>query len=108
MIMRRLWMGCLLTGALAGAAAAQEEEAGHMHGPDGRHIAVAETFGATAGKQVLSHHDLMITDTKQVSTKKEGAGVEGADVHTVIHKKGDPKAVVHREHSAYEAENGLY
>ena len=31
---------------LPGALRAQEpEEAGHMHGPDGRHIAVAETFG---------------------------------------------------------------
>src|SRR5688500_9861657 len=79
-----------------------------MHGPDGRHIAVAETFGAPAGKQVLSHHDLMITDTKQLSMKKDGAVDEGADVHTVIHKKGDPKAVVHREHNAFEAENGLY
>lgn len=29
-------------------ARAQEEEAGHMHGPDGRHIAVAETFGGAS------------------------------------------------------------
>ena len=49
--------------AVLGTAAAQEE-AGHMHGPDGRHIAVAETFGTAAGKQILSHHDLMSLDTR--------------------------------------------
>ena len=89
-------------------AAQEEGEAGHMHGPDGRHIAIAETFGASAGKSILSHHDLMITDTSKSSSKKEGAVVEGADVHSVIHKKGDPKAVVHKEHNTYEPENGVY
>jgi RND family efflux transporter MFP subunit len=88
---------------------AQEGEAGHMHGPDGRHIAVAETFGASTGKSILSHHDLKITDTTKFSlNKEEGAVLEGADVHSVIHKKGDAKAVVHREHNAYEPENGVY
>jgi membrane fusion protein, heavy metal efflux system len=93
---------------LAAPLQAQGDEAGHMHGPDGRHIVVAETLGALAGKQFLSHHDLMITDTSKFSMKKEGAVVEGADVHSVIHKKGDPEAVVHREHNAYEPENGVY
>jgi membrane fusion protein, heavy metal efflux system len=79
-----------------------------MHGPDGRHIAVAETFGAAAGKSILSHHDLKITDTTKFSMNKEGAVVEGCDVHSVIHKKGDPKAIIHREHNAYEPENGVY
>jgi cobalt-zinc-cadmium efflux system membrane fusion protein len=79
-----------------------------MHGPDGRHIAVAETFGASAGKSVLSHHDLKITDTSKFSMTNDGAVVEGAEVHSVIHKKGDPRAVVHREHNAYEPENGVY
>jgi hypothetical protein len=88
--------------------AQEPEEAGHMHGPDGRHIAVAETFGPAVGKSILSHHDLMITDTSRFSMKKEGAVVEGADVHSVIHKKGDPKAVIHKEHNSYEPENGVY
>lgn len=107
MMQRTVLIGGLLA-ALVAPAAAQEEEAGHMHGPDGRHIAVAETFGASAGKQVLSHHDLMITDTRQFSMSNKGAVVEGCDVHTVIHKKGDPKAVVHREHNSFEPENGVY
>src|SRR5262245_59068158 len=87
---------------------AQEEETGHMHGPDGRHIAVAESFGLAAGKSILSHHDLMITDPSRPGKSREGAVVEGCDVHSVIHKRGDPKAVIHREHNAYEAENGVY
>lgn len=99
-----LAVACLL---LPAGVRAQEDEAGHMHGPDGRHVAVAETFGASAGKSILSHHDLKITDTSKFSRTKEGALVEGADVHSVIHKKGDPKAV-HREHNAYEPENGVY
>ena len=37
---------------------------------DGRHIAVAETFGTSAGKSVLSHHDLRITDTSKASPSK--------------------------------------
>ncbi len=94
--------------ALAPSALAQEEEAGHMHGPDGRHVAVAETFGGATGRSVLSHHDLMVTDTSKFSMKKEGAVVEGADVRSVIHRKGDPNAVVHREHNSYEPENGVY
>jgi membrane fusion protein, heavy metal efflux system len=85
-----------------------QEETGHMHGPDGRHIAVAETFGPAAGKSVLSHHDLKITDTSKFNMSKEGAVVEGCDVHSVIHKKGDPKAAVHREHNTFEPENGVY
>ncbi|MGV3724076.1 MAG: efflux RND transporter periplasmic adaptor subunit [Actinomycetota bacterium] len=90
------------------ALRAQEEEAGHMHGPDGRHVAVAETSGTSTGKSVLSHHDLMITDTNKLSSNEAGAVVEGADVHSVIHKKGDPQAVVHREHNTFEPENGVY
>lgn len=102
--------GLLAAGLLALCAPAldAEEEAGHMHGPDGRHIAVAETFGAATGKSILSHHDLRITDTSKFSINNEGALVEGCDVHSVIHKKGAPKAVAHREHNAYEAENGVY
>ncbi len=86
---------------LAASAYSQDEEAGHMHGPDGRHIAVAETFGASAGKQILSHHDLRIEGP-------DGKSILGADVHSVVHKKGDPNAVLHREHNTYEPENEVY
>lgn len=97
-----------MPGLLAGAVAAQEE-AGHVHGPDGRHIAVAETFGGASGKSILSHHDLEITDTGKFSMNRAaGAVVKGCDVHSVIRKKGDPKAVVHREHNTFEPENGVY
>ena len=86
-------------------ALAQEQEAGeagHMHGPDGRHIAVAgSTGGGAAGVSILSHHDLKITDGK-------GAVVKGCDVHSVVHRKGDPGDVIHREHNAFEPENGVY
>jgi RND family efflux transporter MFP subunit len=107
---RRLLILAVTAGALSQCfpARAQEQEAGHRHGLDGRHIAVAETSAGAAGKSILSHHDLKITDTSKFSMNKEGALVEGCDVHSVIHKKGDPTAVVHREHNAYEAENGVY
>jgi multidrug efflux pump subunit AcrA (membrane-fusion protein) len=93
----------LILAALASVtfALAQEEEAGHMHGPDGRHIAVASTFGPATGKQILSHHDLRIEGP-------DGKAIIGADVHSIIHKRGDPNAVIHREHNAYEAENEVY
>lgn len=87
--------------SLAALSPAQEEEAGHMHGPDGRHIAVASTFGPATGKQILSHHDLRIEGP-------DGKAIIGADVHSIIHKRGDPNAVIHREHNAYEAENEVY
>jgi RND family efflux transporter MFP subunit len=105
--------GALLWVALAAGLSplssvrAQEGEAGHVHGPDGRHVAVGET-PAAAGAHILSHHDLKITDSSKLSAATEGALVEGGDVQSVIHKKGDPNAVVHREHNAYEADNGVY
>jgi cobalt-zinc-cadmium efflux system membrane fusion protein len=91
----------------AAACAAQDDKAGHMHGPDGRHSAVASTFGPSTGKSILSHHDLMILDTRKPG-EHGGAVVEGCDVHSVVRKKGDPKAVIHREHNSYEPENGVY
>ncbi len=94
----------LIAASLAVAAlsfAQEEDEAGHMHGPDGRHVAVANTSGPTAGKQILSHHDLRIEGS-------DGKTVLGADVHSIIYKKGDPKAVVHREHNEYEPQNEVY
>lgn len=100
-----LTLSLLLLGSVP--ALGQEEETGHMHGPDGRHLAVASTFGPTAGKSILSHHDLMILDTRKPG-KEGGAVVEGCDVHSVVHRKGDPKAVIHKEHNSYEPENGVY
>ncbi len=93
--------------ALAGAAHAQQDEAGHMHGPDGRHLAAAETFGSRSVRPILSHHDLKILDTRKPG-KEGGAVVEGCDVHSVIYRRGNREAVIHREHNAYEAENGVY
>jgi membrane fusion protein, heavy metal efflux system len=87
------------------------EGPGHVHGPDGRHGPASRLpppISRFPHPSILSHHDLKITDTSKFSVRTEGAVVEGADVHSVIHKKGDPKAVVHREHNAYEPENGVY
>ena len=82
--------------------AAGEGEEAHMHGPDGRHIAVASTFGpATGQKSILSHHDLRIAD-------ENDKPILGCEVHSVIHQKGDPKAVIHREANTYEPENEVY
>ncbi|MFN3648228.1 MAG: efflux RND transporter periplasmic adaptor subunit [Armatimonadota bacterium] len=103
------YLAAMLAGlsVLAPAARADEEGPGHVHGPDGRHIAVAPE-GGSAGAQVLSHHDLRITDTSRKGPDGNGAVVEGAEVHSVIHRKGDPQAVVHREANAYEPEHGVY
>lgn len=90
----------LLFACLPVLAFAQEEE-GHMHGPDGRHVAVASTFGATSGKSILSHHDLRVEGP-------DGKSVVGADVHSIIHRRGNPQDVIHREHNAYEPENEVY
>jgi membrane fusion protein, heavy metal efflux system len=90
------------------AAFAQEEEAGHMHGPDGRHIAVANTFGQSTGKSILSHHDLMIADTRNPGPKGEGTVVLGCDVHSAVYPKGDRSKSVHKEHNTFEPENGVY
>jgi cobalt-zinc-cadmium efflux system membrane fusion protein len=101
----------LLIGILLSAlpAMGQEEgEAGHMHGPDGRHIAVAGTFGASAGKSILSHHDLMITDTRKPGKEGTGEVVLGCDVHSVVYKKDDRQKAVHKEHNSFEPENGVY
>lgn len=101
----------LLMGALLFAlpATGQDEgEAGHMHGPDGRHIAVASTFGASTGKSILSHHDLRITDTRKPGEDGEGEVVLGCDVHSVVYRKDDRQTPVHKEHNTFEPENGVY
>ncbi len=90
------------------AVAQDEGEEGHMHGPDGRHVAVASTFGTTAGKSILSHHDLMITDMSNPGPKGEGTLVIGCDVHSTVYPRNDRTKPIHREHNAYEPENGVY
>lgn len=109
---RGAWLaGLLMLSVVASPSArsawADGEGPGHMHGPDGRHIAAPAERGEE-GSRILSHHDLRITDTRAYSLNREGAVVEGAEVDSVIHRKGDPNAVVHREHNAYEPENGVY
>jgi RND family efflux transporter MFP subunit len=100
---KNLLLCCALSLALPLFAFAQnEDEESHMHGPDGRHIAVASTFGPAAGqKSILSHHDLRVADANDKA-------LLGCEVHSVIHRKGDPSAVIHREANAYEAENEVY
>jgi membrane fusion protein, heavy metal efflux system len=90
-----------LVGMATGPAHGQGEgEAGHMHGPDGRHIA-APGAGGGGSSSILSHHDLKITDSK-------GAVVKGCEVHSSIHPKGKPADVIHQEANVFEPENGVY
>ncbi len=89
----------LLLAVAAPLAFAQEGEAGHLHGPDGRHI-VAPQSGGGAGSFILSHHDLKILDLS-------GKVVEGADVDSVITPKGSTTPI-HTEKNAYEPENEVY
>ncbi|MBM3460338.1 MAG: hypothetical protein FJX77_17600, partial [Armatimonadetes bacterium] len=98
----------LLSGLLAGPGSAQEEGPAHVHGPDGRHIAVGETGAGESPQGVLSHHDLRITDTRRLSPSPAGAVVTGAAVVSEIHRRGAPGMVLHREKNAYEPENGVY
>jgi membrane fusion protein, heavy metal efflux system len=100
---RRNWLPLITAIALAGGvpdAAYAQEEAGHMHGPDGRHIA-APSAGGGGANSILSHHDLKITDSK-------GAVEKGCEVHSSIHPKGNPADVIHREANVFEPENGVY
>lgn len=52
-------------------------------------------------KSILSHHDLRIAD-------ENDKAILGCEVHSVIHKKGDPSSVIHKEANAYEPENEVY
>lgn len=84
----------------AGLAGAQEEEPGHMHGPDGRHVVAPQQSGGSQ-KFILSHHDMRIEGP-------DGKIILGCTVDSTIHRKGDPKAVIHTERNAYEPENEVY
>lgn len=84
----------------ASLAFAQEEEPGHMHGPDGRHIVAPQETGSSS-KFILSHHDMRIEGS-------DGKIILNCKVDSTIHKKDDPSAVIHTEHNAYEPENEVY
>lgn len=86
---------CVSVGAFA-----QEEEPGHMHGPDGRHIVAPQDSGS-AQKFILSHHDMRIEGP-------DGKIILGCKVHSTISRKGDPNDIIHTEHNAYEPENEVY
>jgi membrane fusion protein, heavy metal efflux system len=87
--------------AVAAQILAGGEGPGHMHGPDGRHIAAPSSAAVPQGTRILSHHDLRIEGP-------DGEAIVGADVHSVIHRRGNPQEVIHREHNAYEPENEVY
>lgn len=90
-----------LIGLMASAfVVAQEEEPGHMHGPDGRHIVAAPESGGSQ-KFILSHHDMRIEGP-------DGRIIIGCKVDSTIYRKGDPSQVIHTEHNAYEPENEVY
>jgi cobalt-zinc-cadmium efflux system membrane fusion protein len=84
----------------ASLAFAQEEEPGHMHGPDGRHIVAPQESGSSS-KFILSHHDMRIEGP-------DGKIILDCKVDSTIRKKDDPSAVIHTEHNAYEPENEVY
>lgn len=90
----------ILVVLLSFGALAQEEEPGHLHGPDGRHI-VAPSAPGTAKAFILSHHDMRIEGP-------DGRVIIGCQVDSTIYRKGHPEDVVHVEHNAYEPENEVY
>lgn len=98
--MKKLLTSLLIACSLFAGAQEGEGEPGHMHGPDGRHI-VAPLEGGKQGSFILSHHDMRIEGP-------DGKSMLGCEVDSTIHKKGDPKAVIHTEHNAYEPENEVY
>jgi RND family efflux transporter MFP subunit len=101
-ILLTLWCLSIPFTAIAQDVKGGAGEEAHMHGPDGRHIAVASTFGPSTGqKSILSHHDLRVADSNDKA-------IIGCEVHSVIHRKGDQNAVIHREEDAYEPENEVY
>ncbi len=86
---------CASVGALG-----QEEEPGHMHGADGRHIVAPQASGG-AQTFILSHHDMRIEGS-------DGRIIIGCKVDSTITREGDPKSIIHTEHNAYEPENEVY
>lgn len=85
---------------LTAFAATAQEEPGHIHGPDGRHIVAPQASGGSQ-KFILSHHDMRIEGP-------DGKIILDCKVHSTIYRKGDAKDVIHTEHNAYEPENEVY
>lgn len=98
--MNRFVLSLLAPAVLVGSSFAQEEEPGHMHGPDGRHIVAPQSAGDPS-KFILSHHDMRIEGP-------DGKSILNCKVDSTIHAKGDPSKVIHTEHNAYEPENEVY
>lgn len=86
---------------LSSAAIAQEEEPGHMHGPDGRHIVAPADGNGDSSSFILSHHDMRVEGT-------DGKSIEGVIVDSTIYPKGDPNNPIHTEKNVYEPENEVY
>ncbi len=86
---------CAAVGALA-----QEEEPGHMHGADGRHVVAPQATGS-AQMFILSHHDMRIEGA-------DGRIILNCKVDSTIHRKDDPSKVIHTERNTYEPENEVY
>ena len=98
----------LLVGLLTlSAPALAQGGAEHLHGPSGQHVLPA-SMSSSAGAQILSHHDLKITDTRDAGPEGTGRIVEGCNVQSIIYRRGAPDDVIHREHNAYEADIGVY
>lgn len=98
--MKRFLVPMIAPLVLMSAAVAQEEEPGHMHGPDGRHI-VAEQSSTAPDSFILSHHDMRIEGS-------DGKSILNCKVDSTIHAKGDPRKIIHTEHNVYEPENEVY
>ncbi len=87
--------------ALSAAALAQaEEDPGHMHGPDGRHIVTAEDAKG-GGSFILSHHDMRVEGP-------DGKSIEGVVVNSTISPAESANGPIHTEENVYEPENEVY
>jgi len=64
--------------------------------------------GAAGARSILTHHDLKIVDTSHPGPNGQGTVLAGCDTHSLIHRKGKPNDVIHREHNAFGPENGAY
>jgi multidrug efflux pump subunit AcrA (membrane-fusion protein) len=80
---------------------AQEEEAGHMHGPDGRHIVATSDGNGDTSSFILSHHDMRVEGSN-------GKSVLNVKVNSTIYPKGEPNNPIHTEKNVYEPENEVY
>lgn len=92
----------LLTLLLLGSSTfAQEEDPGHAHGPDGRHIVAPAEGKSGASPFILSHHDMRVEGA-------DGKSVLGVKVNSSIYRKGQTTKPIHTELNVYEPENEVY